>query len=70
MRNPRWNPALRYRHLGEPGNAEWLMRQSRSAGGSPLAEKGESVVVKATVKEHGERDGVKQTIIQRPTHVG
>lgn len=27
---------------------------------------GETIVVKATVKEHGERDGVKQTIIQRP----
>ena len=27
---------------------------------------GETIVVKATVKEHGERDGVKQTVIQRP----
>lgn len=29
-------------------------------------EKGESAMIMATVKEHGERDGVKQTIIQRP----
>lgn len=28
--------------------------------------KGETLTVKATVKEHGERDGVKQTMIQRP----
>jgi hypothetical protein len=30
------------------------------------ATKGDKVVVKATIKEHGERDGVKQTIIARP----
>lgn len=28
--------------------------------------KGQRVTLKATVKEHGERDGVKQTIISRP----
>ena len=28
--------------------------------------KGDKVVVKATIKEHGERDGVKQTMIARP----
>jgi hypothetical protein len=31
-----------------------------------FAIKGDTVIVKATVKEHGERDGVKQTIISRP----
>lgn len=34
--------------------------------GSNAWEQGETIKVKATVKEHGERDGVKQTIIQRP----
>ena len=29
-------------------------------------EKGESAMIMATIKEHGIRDGVKQTIIQRP----
>ena len=28
--------------------------------------KGETATIKATVKEHGVRDGVKQTVIQRP----
>jgi len=31
-----------------------------------FAVKGDKISVKATVKEHGERDGVKQTIIARP----
>ena len=31
-----------------------------------FAVKGDTVTVKATIKEHGERDGVKQTIIARP----
>jgi hypothetical protein len=35
-------------------------------GSKCLGEKGATVTVKATVKEHGERDGVKQTIITRP----
>lgn len=35
-------------------------------GSKSLGEKGAAVTVKATVKEHGERDGVKQTIISRP----
>ncbi len=35
-------------------------------GNSPFSTtKGETVKVKATVKEHGEREGVKQTIIAR-----
>jgi hypothetical protein len=29
-------------------------------------EKGETITFKATIKEHGERDGVKQTILSRP----
>jgi hypothetical protein len=35
-------------------------------GTNVLGEKGASVTVKATIKEHGERDGVKQTKISRP----
>jgi hypothetical protein len=34
--------------------------------GKYLGYKGERLIVTATVKEHGERDGVKQTIITRP----
>lgn len=35
-------------------------------GGKALGEKGATVTLKATVKAHGERDGVAQTIINRP----
>lgn len=35
-------------------------------GSKCLGEKGATVKVKATIKEHGERDGVKQTVITRP----
>jgi hypothetical protein len=35
-------------------------------GTKVLGEAGEFVTVKATVKEHGEREGVKQTKIARP----
>jgi len=35
-------------------------------GSKCLGEKGAAITVKATVKKHGERDGVKQTIITRP----
>jgi hypothetical protein len=35
-------------------------------GTKVLGRKGASVSVKATIKEHGERDGVKQTKISRP----
>jgi hypothetical protein len=34
-----------------------------------LGDKGQSINVKATVAEHGERDGVRQTIISRPAAV-
>ncbi|CAB4164966.1 hypothetical protein UFOVP833_11 [uncultured Caudovirales phage] len=34
--------------------------------GSFLADKGETLKMVASVKEHGHRDGVAQTIIQRP----
>ena len=34
--------------------------------GKAIGSKGERLVIKATVKEHGARDGVKQTIITRP----
>lgn len=35
-------------------------------GSVVLGEKGETITVKATVKEHGIREGVRQTIISRP----
>ncbi len=35
-------------------------------GGKRLAEKGASICLKATIKEHGEYKGAKQTIINRP----
>ena len=35
-------------------------------GTAPSVNKGDRVILKATVKEHGERDGVKQTIVTRP----
>jgi hypothetical protein len=35
-------------------------------GSKCLGQKGDTVKVKATIKEHGERDGVKQTVISRP----
>lgn len=35
-------------------------------GSNKLGEKGDQIKVKASIKEHGERDGVKQTIIARP----
>jgi hypothetical protein len=38
-----------------------------NAGGFP--NKGETATVKATIKEHGVRNGVKQTVIQRPKAV-
>lgn len=38
-------------------------------GANKIAEKGETITVKATVKSHGERDGVKQTNISRPAIV-
>ena len=34
--------------------------------GVAVGGKGEEITLKATIKEHGERDGVKQTIISRP----
>jgi hypothetical protein len=35
-------------------------------GGKSLGGKGEKIRIKATVKEHGSRDGIKQTIVSRP----
>lgn len=37
--------------------------------GNYLGDKGDTVHLMATVVEHGEREGVKQTIIQRPKHL-
>jgi hypothetical protein len=38
--------------------------------GKAIGSKGERFAIKATVKEHGARDGVKQTIITRPKVLG
>ena len=35
-------------------------------GSTTVGEKGETVTLKATIKDHGEREGVNQTIIARP----
>ena len=35
-------------------------------GLSDIGQQGETVTMKATVKEHNIRDGVQQTVIQRP----
>jgi len=37
--------------------------------GVSLGQRGDNVWIKATVKEHAVRDGVKQTIISRPKHI-
>ena len=37
--------------------------------GKEIAEKGQTITLKATIKEHGERDGEKQTIIARPANI-
>ena len=37
--------------------------------GSYICDKGESVHIKATIAQHNVRDGVKQTIIQRPKNI-
>jgi hypothetical protein len=41
--------------------SSWLYNEQKNK-----ADKGDKITLKATVKEHGERDGVKQTIIARP----
>jgi hypothetical protein len=35
-------------------------------GAAPAGEKGDRVILKATIKEHSDRNGVKQTIVTRP----
>ena len=42
---------------------------ARGTSGLSWAEKGDTVEFVATVKEHGERNGQKQTIINRPTKI-
>ena len=37
--------------------------------GKEIAEKGQTITLKATIKAHGERGGEKQTIIARPANV-
>ena len=45
------------------------MGEKLDNGGYMPAEKGDTVLFMAKVKEHGVRDGAKQTIVQRPTKI-
>jgi hypothetical protein len=47
-------------------SAKWMALDGAKRINDFLFEVGEFVTVKATVTEHGERDGVKQTKIARP----
>ena len=49
-------------HIMTDGNQNRVIYK----GSKRLADKGETVTLKATIKDHGERDGEKQTIIARP----
>ena len=52
-----------YIHICEDEQANIIIYKGKSSG-FPL--KGETATIVATVKEHALRDGIKQTIIQRP----
>ena len=41
----------------------------KGTGELSYGKKGDAVSFMAKVKEHGERDGQKQTIVQRPTKI-
>jgi hypothetical protein len=50
-------------YICEDGNKNTIIYKGNAKG---FPNKGESAMVIATIKEHAVRDGVKQTIIQRP----
>lgn len=50
-------------YICEDANKNTIIYKGNAKG---FPDKGESAMVMATIKEHGVRDGVKQTIIQRP----
>lgn len=52
-----------YIHICEDADKNVVIYKGKAAD-FPL--KGETAIITATVKEHGVRDGVKQTVIQRP----
>ena len=52
-----------YIHICEDDQQNVVIYKGKAAD-FPL--KGETATIVATVKDHGVRDGVKQTIIQRP----
>ena len=54
-----------YVHLMEDAAGNHVVHK----GSCISIEEGEEFTVKATVKEHGERDGIKQTILSRPAEV-
>lgn len=56
---------LSYLHVGADDAGNVIVYK----GTKRLGDKGDTVTVKATVKDHGIRDGVKQTIITRPAEV-
>ena len=50
-------------YICEDGNKNTIIYKGTAKG---FPNKGESAMIIATIKEHGVREGVKQTIIQRP----
>jgi hypothetical protein len=50
-------------YICEDANKNTIIYKGNAKG---FPDKGESAMVMATIKEHGVREGVKQTIIQRP----
>ena len=52
-----------YLHICEDADKNVVIYKG-NASGFPV--KGETATIKATIKEHGVRDGVKQTVFQRP----
>jgi hypothetical protein len=55
-----------YLHICEDAEQNIIIYKGKA---SEFPAKGETATVIATVKEHGVRDGVKQTVIQRPKKV-
>ena len=54
---------INYIYICEDENQNTIIYKGKSVA---MPNKGETVTVIATIKEHGVRDGVKQTVIQRP----
>jgi len=52
-----------YLHICEDENQNVVIYKGNASG---FPDKGETATIVATIKEHGVRNGVKQTVIQRP----